>query len=386
MPQTNRHWFIIYAIASKLYSWFILFGILMFLYTVLKPYGLQSIGQSFAVFSVIGILTQMVINGYQILSTPRENPIQKWRLAVTGIVLAIVITCLGMIEIPIIQWAAFVIEPQDVHHVVTKVAGELVELDVKQGDLVEAGQRLAVLHDPRLDDMKRELSMQKELKEKALHYARVIDSPGEQLLAEEALQSVNEQLTELNEQMKNLVVVAPISGMVIAPPRQPTPKIEQMRTRLVGWTGTPLDKKNKNAYLEDRTKLLSIAPTNGMQAILYLDQSDRHDVWVGMKVGLKFDHLPERVFRGTISQIASAHSDYAPETMAVKNGGLLATTSDKEGREQLQESAYQATVQLDDSPELMRSNLRGTARFMAANRSAFGWLWRYIRRTFHFKM
>lgn len=386
MPQTNRHWFIIYAIASKLYSWFILFGILMFLYTVLKPYGLQSIGQSFAVFSVLGIVTQMVINGYQILSTPRENPIQKWRLGITGIVLATVIICLGMIEIPIIQWAAFVIEPQDVHHVVTKVAGELVELDVKQGDHVEAGQRLAILHDPRLDDMKRELAMQKELKEKAVHYARVIDNPGELVLAEEALQSVNEQLTELNEQMKNLVVVAPVSGMVIAPPRQPAPKIEQMRTRLVGWTGTPLDKKNKNAYLEDRTKLLSIAPTTNMQAILYLDQSDRHDVWIGMKVGLKFDHLPDRVFRGTISQLASAHSDFAPETMAVKNGGLLATTSDKEGREQLQESAYQATVQLDESPELMRSNLRGTARFMAANRSAFGWLWRYIRRTFHFKM
>lgn len=386
MPQTNLHWFIIYAIASKLYGWFILFGILMFLYTVLKPYGLQSIGQSMAVFSITGILVQAGMNIYQVLSAPREHPIQKWRLTITAIVLGIVITCLGMIEIPFIQWAAFVIEPADVHHVVTKVAGELIELDVKPGDHVVEGQRLARLDDPRLGDMKRELLMQQELKKKALHYARVIDSPGEIFQAEEALKSVNEQLAEVEERMKHLVVLAPISGTVIAPPRHPAPKLEQLKTRLVGWTGTPLDQKNLGAFLEDRTKLLSIAPSSQMQANLYLDQADRHDVSVGMKVGLKFDELPDRVFRGTISQIATAHTDFAPETMAVKNGGLLATTADKEGHEQLQESVYQATVLLDEAPELMRSNLRGTARFMAANRSAFGWLWRYVRRTFHFKM
>lgn len=386
MPQTNLHWFIIYAIASKIYGWFILFSILIFLYTVLKPYGLQSLGQSMAVFSVAGILTQMIVNIYQVLSTPRERPIQKWRLVLTAIFLGSIITCLGMIEIPIIQWAAFVVEPRDVHHVVTKVAGQMVEMDVKGGDTVSKGQRLAVLHDPRLDDQKRQLTMDQKLKEKALHYAWAIDSPSEKALAEEALQSVNQQIKELDEQMKHLVIIAPISGTVIAPPRQPAPKIEQMKTRLIGWTGTPLAEKNKGAFLEDRTKLLSIAPSNQMQAILYLNQSDRHDVDIGLKVGLKFDDLPDRVFRGTISQLATAHSDFAPETMAVKNGGLLATTSDKEGREQLQESAYQATVLLDESPELMRSNMRGTARFMAANRSAFNWLWRYVRRTFHFKM
>ena len=213
-----------------------------------------------------------------------------------------------------------------------------------------------------------------------------MDDRAEMAMAEEMLESVNEQLNKILEQMQHLTVVAPISGKVIAPPRRPAPKIEQYRTRLGGWTGTPLDAKNFGEFLEDRTELLSIAPSDKMQAILFLDQADRHDVSTGLNVGLKFDHLPNRVFRGTISQIATAHSDFAPETMASKNGGLLATTADREGREQLQEAAYQATVVLDESTELLTPNLRGTARFMAANRSAFGWMWRYIRRTFHFKM
>ena len=358
----------------------------MFLYTVLKPYGLQSIGQSLAVFSITGILVQMVMNAYRILAAPREQPIQKWRLVLTTIVLGAVITCLGMIEIPFIQWAAFVIEPRDVRHVFTKVAGELTELDVKPGDHVEAGQKLAVLHDPRLDDRKRELTMQLQVRQKVLEHATIMDDRAERALAEEGLDSVVDQLKELEEQMKNLVVLAPIAGTVIAPPREATPKMRQLKTHLVGWTGTPLDNKNAGAFLTERTRLLSIAPTETMQALMFLDQADRHDVYVGLEVGLKFDELPDRVFRGKISQIATAHSDYAPETMSVKHGGLLATTADREGKEQLQESAYQATVQLDESPELMRTNLRGTARFMAVKRSAFGWLWRYVRRTFHFKM
>ena len=386
MPQTNIGWFILYAIASKLYGWFILFGILMFLYSVLKPYGLQSIGQSLAVFSICGIVGQMGMNAYQILSQHREQPLSKWRLTLTTIVLAGLIAGLGTIEIPFIQWAAFVIEPRDVRHVYTKVPGELVSLNVKPGDHVEAGQVLAVLHDPRLDDHQRELSLQLEVREKSLQNATRMGDRSERAMVLESLVSIREQMRELEERMKNLTILAPISGTIIEPAREAAPKMKQAKAHLVGWTGTPLDAKNAGAFLAERTKLLSIAPSNAMQAILYLDQADRHDVHVGLKVGLKFDHLPDKIFRGVISQIASAHSDYAPETMSVKHGGLLATTSDREGREQLQESAYQATVELEESPELLKPNLRGNARFLAVKRSAFGWLWRYVRRTFHFKM
>jgi putative peptide zinc metalloprotease protein len=386
MPQTNLHWFILYAIASKVYSWFILAGILMFLYTVLKPYGLQSIGQSLAFFSVAGILVQMIMNVYQTLTAPRDRPIQKWRLALTTIILGIVMGCLGRIEIPFIQWAPFIIEPNEVQHVFTKVPGELLELNVKAGDHVEKDQQLAVLYDSRLDLLKCQLLMQRELRTKSLRHATVIDDRRERALAEEALNSVNEQLQELNEQLKHLVILAPIAGTIIEPPREPAPKMSQLKTHLTGWTGTPLDKKNLGAFLLEKTRVLSIAPNDAMRAILYLDQADRHDVYVGLEVGLKFDHLPDRVFRGKIVQIATAHTDFVPETMATKNGGLLATTTNGEGKEQLQEAAYQATVMLDESPELMKSNLRGNARFMAVKRSAFEWMWRYIRRTFHFKM
>ncbi len=386
MPQTNRHWFILYAIASKIYGWFVLFGILMFLYTVLKPYGLQSLGQSMAFFSISGIMIQMTIGAYQLLSAPREKPIQKWRLALSAAVMMALIIPLGMIEVPFIQWAAFRIEPDQVQHIVTKVPGELKKLHKFPGDIVKKGDLLAELSDPLLEESQRRLTMQKDIQLTVKQNAQIIDDHSEMEMADKILDSIIKQQDELDKKMAHLMVQSPIAGTVVAPPRHPTPKLQQAKVRLGSWTGTPLDKKNQGAFLEDRTELMSIAPNHRVQALLYLDQADRNDVSAQTDVGLMFDHLPGRVFRGKITNIASAHTDFVPPNMATKNGGLLATTSDRDGREQLQESAYEATIVLDEAPDLLLTNLRGTARFMAVNRSTFGWMWRYVRRTFHFKM
>jgi hypothetical protein len=35
---------------------------------------------------------------------------------------------------------------------------------------------------------------------------------------------------------------------------------------------------------------------------------------------------------------------------------------------------------------LLRSGMRGRARFTVERRSAVGWLWRYFRRTFHLRL
>ena len=385
MPQTGRHWFALFAVASTIYGWIVLFGILAFLYTVLKPYGLQSVGQTLAAVSVFGVLWRLGMKTYQLFATPHQKPIKRWRVAISATVLLAVIAALGTIPIPWFGSAAFVIEPRDVRHVLTKVPGELIALHIQPGDRISAGELLAEMFDPKLEDHARKLHVARELQIKAIHLAKVSDDSGGRAMAEESLRSVEQQLVESSQQRKHLQIVAPCAGTIVAPPRQPAPKMEQLRTRLVGWTGTPLDAKNAGSILDERTHLLSIAPTNTMQALLYLDQADRHDVTLGMQVGLKFDHLPDRVFRGTISQIATAQSDFAPETLSVKHGGSLSTVTDRDGKEQLEDAAYQATVFLDESPELLKPNLRGNARFVAAKRSTFGWLWRSLRRTFYFR-
>ena len=317
---------------------------------------------------------------------PRSRPIVRWRLGLTVLFLVAVGIGLGTCPIPLIHWAAFAIEPQGARRVMTQLPGELIELKVQPGDHVVAGQLLATFQNAELEDRLRELTVKRSLQEKAIQLAMTLDSPSDRVLAEEGLHTVQQQIDELSEQIRQLTITAPVAGTVVAPPRQLPPTLAQSKTRLGHWYGTPLDEKNMGCFLQERTHLLTIAPSDAMQATLYLDQADRHEVKPGLSVRLMFDHLPGQVFHGEVSQVAEAHTDTAPQQLSVKHGGQLSTVTDREGNEQLPDAAYQATVLLSEAPGLLKSNLRGNARFVATRRSAFSWFWRFFRRTFHFRM
>ena len=104
------------------------------------------------------------------------------------------------------------------------------------------------------------------------------------------------------------------------------------------------------------------------------------------KIRLKLDHLPHQVYYGKVAAISSLPVEFAPPALSNKSGGDLATVTDDQGREKLESIAYQATVILDQDTHLLKSGLRGRAKFLIARRSAWDWTWRYLRRTFHFRL
>ncbi len=73
MPSQKRFWFVVYAIATTVYQFVILFGVTLFLYTVLKPYGLQSIGIMAAVFSLSMTVGGLLWSLIQLIRMPRRN-------------------------------------------------------------------------------------------------------------------------------------------------------------------------------------------------------------------------------------------------------------------------------------------------------------------------
>lgn len=386
MPETGKFWFVTYAIAAAIYRWFILFGITLFLYTVLKPYELQSIGITLAVVSVGAIIFNLFYQTYKIISAPRIEPMSKPKIAVTLAVTACVIAAALAIPLPLHVEAAFIIEPHDVKHVYTVTPGELAELRVRPGQHVEAGEVLARLTNPDMSDRYREMQIEREVQLKEIDLYFSLEDPAQEQLARERLQTINEQLAEFEEQLKNLTIVAPVAGTVVEPPRTPEPKLDVSRTQLSAWYGTPLDPKNIGCTLEERTHLLSIAPDELFQATVLIDQGDRNDVRKGQRVELKFDHLPDETYEGKVEQISHRHLEFVPETLSNKLGGDLPTVTDAQGRERLISPVYQATVILDEDTPLLKSGLRGNSRFDVDTRSAGDWIWRYLRRTFHFRL
>ena len=150
MPESGRAGFVMFAIAAGLYRWFILAAIMVFLYTVLKPYGLQSIGIALAVVSIVTILFNLVLNIYKQVTAPRIEPLSRPKIAISLGLLVTVIACTMAVPLPLHIEAMFLVEPHDVRHVYTPVPGRLENRPVQPGDQVTLGDTLATLTNPAL--------------------------------------------------------------------------------------------------------------------------------------------------------------------------------------------------------------------------------------------
>ncbi len=386
MPETGKFWFIIYALSAALYRWFIMFGITLFLYTVLKPYDLQSIGITLAVVSIASFFGGIVFNIYKIIAAPRAEPMNYFKVSATLTVAAALILGILLIPVPMHFEAPFIIEGYDVREVRTTGSGRLEKVYVEPGQHVVKGQKLANIVNIEKQDELRQLNTDREIQMDEIAKYRALDDLAGLTVSEEKLSNIEERIVEIKEQLKNLEVIAPVSGVVVAPASQPEPKLSDSKKQLSRWFGTPLDAKNANCYLDERTHMLSIAPESRYQAVLFIDQEYRNDFTQGQTVELKLEHLPDKIYTSKIESIGHGHQDYVPSTLSNKMGGELPTVTDKDGGEKLTSTAYKAIVPLDEDVVLFRSNMRGKARFLVSKLTTGQWIWRYFRKTFHFRL
>lgn len=385
-PETGRNWLAGYAVAAAAYRILVLSGILLFLYTFLKPHGLQSLGIALAVFSAGGMIVALFMGIYQILKTPRSEPMSYRKLTVTLLVLAGLIAAGLMIRFPLHGEAPFLVEPQDGKDVLVVTPGRLIKLHVKPGDPVKRGQLLAELENTEIDDRIEELVLDREITTKRLASFRSLQNQAGEQLTLLHLKNIAIQLKDLDNQRQQLKLVAPCDGTVVAPTHVPEQFITDTSQPLPRWTGTPLNPRNAGCYLDRRTHLLTVAPSEKLVAVAYVDQAQRNELAVGQSVELKFDHLPTDIFDSSVTEISQREREFAPPELSNKYGGELATVTDSQGRERLSSRAYPATVPLDGDSSLFRSGMRGRARIVLARRTGAEWVWRKLRQTFKFRL
>ncbi|WP_437203699.1 hypothetical protein [Planctomicrobium sp. SH664] len=386
MPTSGKFWFITFVIASAIYRWVVLFAVTFFLYTVLKPYRLQSLGVMMAIGSLAGVFIGLFWNLFRMLSMPRNDPLSRVKIIGTMILLAGVIGGVLMIRVPWYEEAAFYVEPVGVQNVYNLVPGMITQVHVRPGDEVEAGANIATLTLPELDDKRDRLLDEQRVQQLEPDIYRQLKDLDGKNLAEQRLASLADQLADLNEQRRHLTIQAPVAGRVVAAPRVDVAKPTLLKERLPSWHGTPLDEENWGALLEPRTQICSIAPTEKFHAVLLINQADRHDIRLGEKVRMKLDYAPHRVLNGTITAFSDRELEIAPPALSNKYGGPLATVTDPQGREKLASGVYQADVDFDEDPGELRLGLRGRARFIVETRTLYDWLRRWFRQTFHFRL
>lgn len=386
MPETGRFWFEIFAIAAWIYRWVIVFAITTFLYRVLKPYDLQSIGVTMAVASLAAMLGNGIYTIYKMVTAPRSDPLDYRKMGITGGVVAVLVIAALFVPLPLHDETTFLIEPTDVAKVYATTPGRVSKVFVEPGSHVKKGDLLVRLANDEKEQKRRSLEMELDLQQKDVELDRALEDQAQEQVAREILAGIKKQLADRERELSQLEIRSPCDGVVVAPPRVPEPARDDTHRQLGKWFGTPLDPQNFGCYLTERSPILAVAPSETCDAVLYIDQGDRDDVSVGQEVQIKLEHLADTTYYGKIEKISARESDVAPETLSNKAGGELPTTTDKQGREHLASSAYQATVRLEGDTDLLRPGMRGRARVTVAHRSAAGWLWRYFRRTFHFRL
>lgn len=386
-PDRDRHWFILYAIAAWCYRWVLVIGIAMFLYAFLKPYGLQNLGITMAVISIGTMVYGMIRGLIQIFKTPRNEPMNYFKVTATTVVLgglAVVI-----LAIPVPWWinSSFIVEPYGVKHVHALESAELKEVYVKPGQQITQGDKLMDFHSPDLERQLLELETQLKVANRHVETVKHIQNPGELAMGRERVKTIESQIAQMKQRIAKLTVFAPIDGKVIAAEsRDSATRPLADREQLQGWSGTLFQKKNSHAFVEVGTPLLSIAPSEQMQAVLIINQDDRNDIKEGQPVSLRCYHVVDQIYSATIERISARQTNIAPKALSNKAKGDLVTVTDSQGRERLTDTSYQAIVKLPADSDLMITGVRGRARFIVDKRTVGQWIWRYLQQTFYFRM
>lgn len=390
-PQGRQIGFLIYAVLATVYRWVILASILIFLYTVLKPYELQSIGIGLAIVSISSILVGGVLQMKRLLSAPRDEPLKHGRWIVSLSLFAALVLGIGLIPIPWHLHAPFLLEPVDGQHLFVTTPGQLAEVKAEAGKRVIVGQPLVQLVNPELEDRRHQLLIDEKRYQANIDLFFALRNVGQEEIAREMLASTQRELKELKHRISQLSIAAPVSGMLIPASRIGEPAFRSQDRTLGTWHGTPFDEQNVGCYLEQQTHLASIAPSDQFHAVLFIDQAHRNEIQVGRNVELKLENRPGLVLTGHVKQISDHQTDFAPLSLSVKTGGSLPTTTDAQQREKLTSTAYQAVVEFDTDAniganEALISGMRGDARFLVEQHSLATWIWRSLRRLFHFRL
>jgi hypothetical protein len=126
---------------------------------------------------------------------------------------------------------------------------------------------------------------------------------------------------------------------------------------------------------------------------MYVDQTDREEVRLQPNVQIKLDHLPHITWVTKVTSLSAKGEIVAPESLTTQFGGSLATRPGQSGQQQLASTVFRATAGLNfDHTEsrgdavLMKPGMRGHARFMVSDRTAYDWAKLYFYETFRFRL
>jgi putative peptide zinc metalloprotease protein len=287
VPRRKRAFFAIYGVLSGLYSYVLLSFLMVVTYHILRSFTpewafIPALAMGFWVFR---LRIEQLVTFMKTLYVDKKERVRAWftplRTAALGVLTAVVL----LVPIwPDFAQGPFVLTPVRAAVLHATVPGIVNEVSVNEGQLVAMGDPLVVMRNLALES---EAALAREAFETSsaqatlasLHYRNFGAADQERRRQAEENHLRSEQLAQLR-------VVSPISGMVVTPHLQD----------LVGRS------------LDEGDPLLQLADTSEMKANIYIPEFSMQDIRIGEPVRLLINGRI-RPLSGVLSRVSPASTE-----------------------------------------------------------------------------
>jgi len=369
MPRSRRFLFVFYAVASYLYRWVVTFSILFFLYKFLQPYKLGSISAMMAVGSLVPLVGMPVYQMIKFVRTPgRMRKVKKLRAATFFAVVGAATAGILLIPTPLRVQGTLVLTAAKPELVYAEVPGRLVELFVRDGQVVKEGTLLATLSNPEKMRERETLQEQHEVNfRKALFFGASPDLESRGLMRQHEQMAVDLEpaIDKVSQQIGKLNLVAHRDGVAMGVPHPET----------IG------------QYVKPGKPFCEIADPHKLEAHMILDQGDIDLVRLNRRAWMKIHGDSETTWKSHVGEIAKRNRDEIPLELSNQAGGEIAAKQDpKSGQVKPITAVYEVIIPVDNSKLALQPGLRGFAKIDGGTHTLGWWLWRLVTKTFHFTL
>lgn len=367
MPRSRRTLFVTYAVASYLYRWVVTFSIIYFLTQFLKKYKLQSVGYMMAGGSLIPLLFMPIYQVIKFVRTPgRMRKVKKARAAGFFAVAGAIVAGILLIPTPLRVQGTLVLKAAKPQELYAEVPGRLVELDVRDGEWVKKGTKIASLSNPE------KLRERTDLQEKQASNLAKAAWFGQSHEAESrVMKKQHEQMAmdlepgidKVANQISKLDLYADRDGQAMGVPEHET----------IG------------QWVKPGKPFCEVGDPHKLEAHLILDQGDIDLIALNRKAWIKVYGDSEATWRSYIGEIAKRNRDDIPAELSNSAGGEIATKQDqKTGQNKPINAVYELIIPVDNPDLVLHPGQRGFAKIDGGVHTLGWWLWRLITKTFHF--
>jgi putative peptide zinc metalloprotease protein len=388
MAPGRKVLFVTYAILAYVYRWVVTFSILWFLADFLGPQ-LKILSRMLAVFALVSMfmwpIYRMVANINRRGRLPDMKPNRVWA---TGAVFAALVAAFFLVPVPVSrvrQTGLVAADPGHSAPVGLVAPGHLVGLDVREGDTVRRGQRLARFDSREVrekiaatDAKMREAQASREAAEAATG-SRVVSEQYRDRFLQEARDAKREADNAAAEKavLEGLlaevsVITAPRDGVVMGLPR---------RSEVGKLFGTNYQQEKPICLVGDPAKLIVRVPVSALDfTVLKADLKPGQTLPVSVYVPGRTD----RIYDGVIRSLPESDAKQVPVALTQRGGGPLAVKQAGEGGQETVPVAktYLVEVELLDPDASVTPGALVSVKIHCEWRTASWWLGRKLAEAF----